>query len=130
MAFLAPAVVSNSFQRRSNPMVSTRSSQIRTASTTLRAAVPTPLSDRILVRPDKPLEKTTSGLLLSKQEEPRSQSGVVAAVGPGLRRDDGTVEKVGVDVGERVFWMGYAREVQCEGEKMMLVKAEDCCGKV
>ena len=52
------------------------------------------------------------------------------AVGPGRRRDDGSVEEMNVKKGDKVFWMGYAREVSLGGEEYLLVKGEDCCGKV
>ncbi len=87
-----------------------------------------PLSNRVLVKRFQ-AETTKGGILLpdSAQEKPRE--GEVIAVGPGKTKDDGTIESLMVQVGDRVLFSSYAgTEVKDQGEEYLLMAEEDILG--
>ncbi|MBI3631523.1 MAG: co-chaperone GroES, partial [Candidatus Staskawiczbacteria bacterium] len=63
-----------------------------------------PLADHILIEPVKEEEKTKFGILLpdtASKEKP--EEGVVVAVGPGKKTDDGNIIPVSVVPGQKVL---------------------------
>lgn len=84
------------------------------------------LDDRVLV--DMGDEKTKSGLIVSKNRDDENQGeyqiGKVVASGPGKYLDNGTRLINGVFVGDKIMFQ-YGKEVEVEGKKYMLMKAED-----
>ncbi len=61
-----------------------------------------PLLDRILVSKVKPLEKTSSGILIPEAARESGNRGTVVAVGPGTEKD-----KVTLKVGDTVILPPY-----------------------
>ena len=60
-----------------------------------------------------------------------TQEGKVVAVGPGARREDGSIAKLDVKVGDRVLygkWSGT--EIKIKGEELMIMKESDIMGIV
>lgn len=85
-----------------------------------------PAGDRVLVKPDvQEDEKTASGIIIpdsARKEKP--ETGVVLAVGPGKRSDDGTVVPVSVKVGDRVMFSKYGYDEVTIGEEEYYVISE------
>ena len=83
-----------------------------------------PLADRVLVKPEEASdEKTPSGIIIpdtARKEKP--ERGVVIAVGPGKRGDDGKVIPVSVKVGDTVVFSKYGYdEIMIEDEEFYMV---------
>lgn len=69
-----------------------------------------PLADRVLVKPlDQKEDTTTSfGIIIPdtvSKEKP--ETGIVVAVGPGKKNDEGRLVPVGVKVGDKVLFSKY-----------------------
>ncbi|MBC6428918.1 MAG: co-chaperone GroES [Cellvibrionales bacterium] len=67
-----------------------------------------PLNDRVVVRRSEEEEKTTGGIILTGSAKEKPNQGKVVAVGPGKRLDDGSVQAMGVSVGDTVVFGRYA----------------------
>ena len=92
--------------------------------------IPTPLADRILIRPSPSAQATASGLLLAASEAARPTTGTVVAVGPGLTYTTGVgKEPMPVAVGDHVLWDQYdGLELAVpgvEGGKLISVRARN-----
>lgn len=84
-----------------------------------------PLGDRVLVKPfTEQTGKTTSfGIIIpdtAAKEKP--ETGIVMAVGPGKKNEDGRVVPVGVKVGDKVMFSKYGfDEVKVDGIEYYIV---------
>lgn len=96
---------------------------------TSKSMVLKPLNDRIVVQPAEAETKTASGLVLPDSALEKPQKGVVLAVGPGKKLDNGTVVVSDVSVGDTVLYGKYSgTEVQLGGEEYVILRAEDVLG--
>ncbi|MDW8054306.1 MAG: co-chaperone GroES [Anaerolineae bacterium] len=87
-----------------------------------------PLADRVLVEPVEEEEVTFAGgkLVLPETAKEKPQKGVVLAVGPGRKEDDGKVIPLDVKVGDHVLYAKYAgTEIKLEGKKYLILKESD-----
>lgn len=86
-----------------------------------------PLSDHIIIEPQKQEVKTKSGIVLPDtvtKEKP--QEGKVIAVGPGRMLESGAHAKMQVKAGDRVLFTKYSPiEVRVEGKEYFVIKEED-----
>lgn len=87
-----------------------------------------PLADRVLVEPVEEEEVTFAGgkLVLPETAKEKPQKGVVLAVGPGRKDDEGKVIPMEVKVGDQVLYAKYAgTEIKIEGKKYLILKESD-----
>jgi len=85
-----------------------------------------PLGDRVLVEPTEREEMTASGIYVPETAKERPQEGVVVAVGPGRKDDDGKVIPMDVKQGDRVLYAKYGgTEVKLEEKKYLILKETD-----
>jgi chaperonin GroES len=85
-----------------------------------------PLHDRLVVEPKEREETTASGLVLPETAKEKPQEGVVIAVGPGRRDDDGERVAMDVAVNDTVLYAKYAgTEVKIDGRKLLILKESD-----
>lgn len=85
-----------------------------------------PLGDRLVVEPKEREETTASGLILPETAKEKPQEGLVIAVGPGRRDDDGDRIQMDVAVGDTVLYAKYAgTEIKLEGKKLLILKESD-----
>ena len=85
-----------------------------------------PLGDRLVVKPQEQEETTASGLVLPETAKEKPQKGVVLAIGPGRRDDDGNRIEMDVAVDDVVLYAQYAgTEIKLEGEKLLILKESD-----
>ena len=85
-----------------------------------------PLGDRVLVEPTEREEMTASGIYVPETAKERPQEGVVVAVGPGRKDDDGKVIPMDVKKGDRVLYAKYGgTEVKLEEKKYLILKETD-----
>lgn len=75
-----------------------------------------PLSDRIVAKIEKPLEKTASGILLGEAKEKPAYA-VVESVGPDVKA---------VKKGDKIVYNEYSTtEIKVEGADYIILKEED-----
>ena len=67
-----------------------------------------PLGDRLVVESIEREETTASGIFLPETARGKSQAGIVLAIGPGRRNDDGQRIPIDVAVGDKVLFAKYA----------------------
>jgi chaperonin GroES len=85
-----------------------------------------PLGDRLVVEPQEQEETTASGLILPETAKEKPQQGVVIAVGPGRRDEDGRRVEMDVAVGDVVLYAKYGgTEVKIDGKKLLILKETD-----
>ncbi len=85
-----------------------------------------PLGDRLVVEPKEQEQTTASGLVLPETAKEKPQEGVVLAVGPGRRDDDGDRIDMDVAVGDVVLYAKYAgTEVKISEKKLLILKESD-----
>ena len=92
-----------------------------------------PIGDRILVRrldEDKE-QRTKGGIIIPDTAKEKSMEGKVEAVGPGRRLEDGKLQKVEVQVGQRVLIGKYAgTEVKIDGDDFIIMREDDILGVI
>jgi chaperonin GroES len=85
-----------------------------------------PLGDRLVVEPQEQEETTASGLILPETAKEKPQQGVVMAIGPGRRDDDGRRIEMDVAVGDVVLYAKYGgTEIKIDGKKLLILKESD-----
>ncbi|MDQ3752524.1 MAG: co-chaperone GroES [Actinomycetota bacterium] len=85
-----------------------------------------PLEDRILVRPEEGQETTISGIVIPDTAKEKPQEGVVLAVGPGKRNEDGDLVALDVKEGDRVLYSKYGgTEITVDGEDLLILSSRD-----
>ena len=74
-----------------------------------------PLGDKVVIKQLEAEEKTKSGIVLPSQSKEKPQMATVIAVGPG-----------GMIDGDKIIYSKYCgTEVECDGEKLLVVKQGD-----
>lgn len=85
-----------------------------------------PLGDRLVVEPKEQEQTTASGLVLPETAKEKPQEGVVLAIGPGRRDEDGKRVEMDVAVGDVVLYAKYAgTEVKLHDKKLLILKESD-----
>ena len=86
-----------------------------------------PMADRVVIRPEEPMKKTASGIIIPETVRGLDQQrGTVVAVGPGKIGDDNELIPVALKVGDEVIYVkGYdetlAKEVEMDNQKYYIV---------
>ena len=90
-----------------------------------------PLQDRILVKRIEEEESTAGGIIIPDTAKEKPQEGKVVAVGNGVIRDDGKLQKLDVKKGDRVLFGKFAgTEVTLEDEEHLIIREDDVLGIV
>ena len=86
-----------------------------------------PLGNRIVVEPLEQEEITAGGIVLPETAKEKPQQGLVMAIGPGGRDEDGKRIPMDVAVGDKVLFAKYSgTEVPIKiGVKKLLILRED-----
>ena len=86
-----------------------------------------PLSDHILIEAIKGEEKTKGGILLpDTAEREKSEQGIIIAVGPGKKTDDGKIIPVSVAPGQKVLFTKYGpNEIKIDGKEYLMAREDD-----
>lgn len=84
--------------------------------------IPKPLSNRVLVKPAEPEQKTAGGLYIPDTAQKKPQQGLVIAVGPGKKDEPMTLK-----TGDKVIYGEYSgTEITTpEGEKYLIMRESD-----
>ena len=81
----------------------------------------TPLSDKIVIKPEPPKEITAGGIIIPDTHKEKPQRGTVVAAGPG-KKD----EPVTVKVGDTVLYGKYAgTEILIEEVPYLIMRESD-----
>ncbi len=90
-----------------------------------------PLGDRVVVEPIEQEEVTAGGIVLPDTAKEKPQQGMIVAVGPGARDEDGDRVVMDVKVGDRVLYAKYAgTELKLDGKKVLILRESDILGIV
>jgi chaperonin GroES len=86
----------------------------------------TPLHDRVLVRPSKPEEVTSGGIIIPDTAKEKPMQGEIIAAGPGKISEDGKLVTLQVKVGDSVLYGKYSgTEVSVNGEDLLIMRESD-----
>lgn len=84
-----------------------------------------PVSDRVLVKPIPQDTVTSFGIIIPDTAKEKPEQGIVVAIGPGRKGEDGTPLPVGVSVGDKVLFSKYGYdEVKVDGVEYYLLREE------
>ena len=85
-----------------------------------------PLNDRIIVKRNDTELKTTGGIIIPDSAGEKPEQGVVLAVGPGKRNEQGQFVAPSVSPGDKVIFGKYSGQtVKLEGDELLVVREED-----
>jgi chaperonin GroES len=82
-----------------------------------------PLEDRVVIRPNKKEEITTSGIIIPDAGTEGPVRGVVLGIGPGKYDERGNLLPMNVAVGDEVLYgtKYYGTEVDFDGESVLII---------
>ena len=90
-----------------------------------------PLGDHVLVEPAEVKEVKKGGIIIPDTAKEKPTEGVVRAVGPGKKDDDGKTIPIEVQEGDRVLITKYGgTEVKLDEKKFTLVREDDILGVI
>ncbi|WP_306565207.1 co-chaperone GroES [Aquabacterium sp.] len=85
-----------------------------------------PLHDRLIVKRKEPELKTASGIVIPDSAGEKPEQGVVVAIGPGRRTDQGQLVPLIVQPGDTVLFGKYTGQtVKLDGEELLVIREED-----
>ena len=88
-----------------------------------------PLQDRVIVKRLAEEEKTKGGIIIPDTAKEKPMEGKVVAVGKGKVKEDGSVIKLDVKVGDKILFSKYAgTEVKIDGEEYLIMREDDILG--
>lgn len=88
-----------------------------------------PLGDRILVRRVEESETMQGGIIIPDTAKEKPTRGEIIAVGPGKKKNDGTLVPMDVSKGDKVLMSKYAgTEVKIDGEEYLILREDDVLG--
>ena len=88
-----------------------------------------PLRDRIIVKRIEEEETSKGGIIIPDTAKEKPQEGKVIAVGKGMIRDDGKLQKLDVKKGDRVLFGKFAgTEVTLDGKEHLIISEDDVLG--
>ena len=85
-----------------------------------------PLGNRIVVEPIEQQDVTIGGIVLPDTAKEKPQKGVVLAVGPGEKDENGKHITLDVKVDDKVLFAKYSgTEIKYEGKKILILRESD-----
>lgn len=85
-----------------------------------------PLGGRVVVEPIEQEEVTAGGIVLPETAKEKPQKGVILAVGPGDRDEDGKRIPMDVAVGNKVLYAKYGgTEIKIDDKKLLILRESD-----
>ena len=85
-----------------------------------------PLGNNLVVDPIEEEERTALGIILPETAKERPQRGVVMAVGPGRRLENGERQPVAVSVGDKVLYAKFGgTEIKIDDRKFLILSEDD-----
>lgn len=88
-----------------------------------------PLHDRILVKRVEADEEVRGGIVIPDTAKEKPQEGEVVAVGDGKTLENGQVQQLNVNVGDRVLFGKYSgTEVTLDDEEYLIMREDEVLG--
>ena len=85
-----------------------------------------PLNDRVIVKRVEENQKTAGGIIIPDTAKEKPQEGLVVAVGPGKRDEDGNRIAPQVKEGDRILFGKYAgTEIKIDNEEHVFMREDD-----
>ena len=85
-----------------------------------------PLLDRVLIKRVEPEEKVKGGIIIPDTAKEKPQEGKVIAVGKGKITEDGKLQPMEVQKGDRILFGKYSgSEIKIEGEEHTILREDD-----
>ena len=89
----------------------------------------TPLHDRVIVKRLDPETVSKGGILIPDAATEKPEQGEVIAVGPGKRNDDGKLQPLTLNPGDKILFGKYSGQtVKMDGEEILVMREEDVLG--
>ena len=88
-----------------------------------------PLSDRVVIKRIEEENRTMGGLIIPDTAKEKPSQGLVVAVGPGGRDEDGKAVTMTLKEGDKVLfgkWSGT--EIKVAGEDLLIMREADVLG--
>ena len=90
-----------------------------------------PLHDRVIVKRLEGEEVTKGGIIIPDSAKEKPLEGLVEAVGPGKRDENGKQVALDVKQGDKVLFGKYAgTEVKINDEEMVILREDDILGVI
>ena len=88
-----------------------------------------PLQDRVIVKRLDAEEQTAGGIIIPDTAKEKPQEGEVVAVGPGKRLDNGSIQDMGVNKGDKILFSKYGgTDVKIDGSDYLIMREDDILG--
>ena len=88
-----------------------------------------PLLDRVVIKRVEEENRTVGGIIIPDTAKEKPSQGVIVAVDPGGRDDDGKLVQMTLKEGDRVLfgkWSGT--EIKIDGEDLVIMKESEVFG--
>ena len=88
-----------------------------------------PLLDRVVLKRVEEENRTAGGLIIPDTAKEKPSQGIVVAVGPGGRDEDGKLVAMTLKEGDKVLfgkWSGT--EIKIDGENLLIMKETEILG--
>jgi chaperonin GroES len=90
-----------------------------------------PLQDRVVVRRKEEETKSAGGIVLPGSAAEKPSRGEVLAVGPGKKKEDGSLIPVDLKVGDKILFGQYSGStVKVEGEELLIMNESEVFGVI
>jgi chaperonin GroES len=87
-----------------------------------------PLGNRVVVEPIEQEEITAGGIVLPETAKEKPQQGMILAIGPGARDEDGKRIAMDVAVGDKILFAKYSGTevpIKLDGKKLLILREKD-----
>jgi chaperonin GroES len=90
-----------------------------------------PLGDRVIVRPLEEDTTTASGIIIPDTAKEKPQKGVVLAVGPGARDEDGNLSSIDLKENDIVIFGKFSgNKIKVDGEDILFLSSDEILAKI
>ncbi len=90
-----------------------------------------PLQDRVVVRRMEEETKSAGGIVIPGSAAEKPSQGEVLAVGPGKKLDNGSVQNVDLNVGDKVLFGQYSGSTaKVDGEELLIMSESEIFGVI
>ncbi len=89
-----------------------------------------PLQDQVVIQRNKPSETSIGGIIIPSSAQEKLVEGIIVAVGTGVYLKNGTVRPLDVKVGDVVLFEKWVKEVELNGEKVIIARESELLGVV
>lgn len=88
-----------------------------------------PLHDRVVLKRAEADTTTASGIIIPDNASEKPDQGIVLAVGPGRRTENGDLVPLTVKINDKVLFGKYAGQaIKIDGEEMVVLREEEIYG--